>query len=95
MIKLYEILKGKDKSIKKLKGIEELDKIDLNEIKGDKILDIDLDYFNNSTNWRTADLKKEKVIIANLKKLKDFTKWNLITAALSPSFCGEDEDCLY
>lgn len=94
LIKLYEILKGKDKNIQRLKGVEELDIIDLKKLKGDKILDLDLDYFNNSTLWKTAELKNEEVIISNLKKLKGFTEWDLITVALSPSFCGEDDDCL-
>ena len=63
--------------------------------KQHEILDLDLDYFNNSLLYRTADLKNEDVIFSDLAALKAYTDWDLITVALSPDFCGEDQDCLY
>ncbi len=95
LIKLSEIIEGKDKSIKRIYGIEEMNLIYTSEIKGSKILDLDLDYFNNSGFYQTAELKKEQVIISNLKTLKYFSEWDLITVALSPDFCGEEEHCIY
>ncbi|MBG9456744.1 hypothetical protein ABE61_22710 [Lysinibacillus sphaericus] len=60
-----------------------------------KILDLDLDYFNDSDNLLFSNLKTDKVIKDNLRHLKEQHDWDLITVALSPSHCGGDQECLH
>lgn len=92
----FEYIKGKDKTISRFMGVEAFIKKNMSFREDqNKILDLDLDYFNNSRYWRTAELKEEESIRASLLALKKHTNWDMITVALSPDFCGEKEDCIY
>ncbi|MGC5324435.1 UPF0489 family protein [Brevibacillus sp. SYSU BS000544] len=55
-----------------------------NQMAQTKILDIDLDYFNLSKSSKDEIQK-------SLQDLRNFTKWDVITVALSPEFCGGNE----
>ncbi|WP_094702740.1 UPF0489 family protein [Brevibacillus laterosporus] len=59
------------------------------------ILDLDLDYFNRSNDCYDADLYPEKQIREELKALRNFFEWDLITVALSPFYCGGVEESNY
>jgi len=94
--KCFEYIEGQDKTISRFMGVEAFLKGSMPFREGQpKVLDLDLDYFNNSKFWRTAELKDEEVIRSALHVLKTYTNWDLITVALSPNFCGEYEDCVY
>lgn len=56
------------------------------------ILDLDLDYFNISNNTISPELMSENEIYRSLYKLKKMYKWDMITVALSPHFCGGDDN---
>ncbi|MCK6259517.1 UPF0489 family protein [Fictibacillus sp. KIGAM418] len=60
-----------------------------------KILDIDLDYFNKSQNLFAPDLMPEKEIRSILHDVMKMCKWDLVTVALSPIYCGGDEKAEY
>lgn len=96
LFKCFELINGQEKSISRFMGVQDfISKTVSFKEKQHEILDLDLDYFNNSLLYRTADLKNEDVIFSDLAALKAYTDWDLITVALSPDFCGEDQDCLY
>lgn len=60
------------------------------------ILDIDLDYFNDSTVYNgKPNIREEEQIIRNFNYLKKLADWNMITVALSPEYCGGEEACDY
>ncbi|MED4885424.1 hypothetical protein [Bacillus smithii] len=59
----------------------------------DLILDIDLDYFNLSNDLLQPELMDTERIISTLKYLRDLFDWSLITVALSPLYCGGDNEC--
>lgn len=60
------------------------------------ILDIDLDYFNESKCYSSKPgIMSESVIRKNLMYLKDLTTWDVITVALSPEHCGGKNACRY
>ncbi|MGG0287193.1 UPF0489 family protein [Peribacillus butanolivorans] len=62
----------------------------------DIILDLDLDYFNiNENNLVQDNLMEEQKIIENLTTLRDLYPWSLITVAISPFYCGGDDNALY
>ncbi|MEK5360747.1 UPF0489 family protein [Peribacillus castrilensis] len=52
------------------------------------VLDLDLDYF-----ILNDELLSESQIYQNLKLLKNLFNWDLITVALSPWYCGGEENC--
>ena len=94
--KCFEFIEGQDKTISRFMGVEAFLKRNMSFREDQtKILDLDLDYFNNSKERRTAELKDEEAIRTALQALKNYTDWDLITVALSPDFCGEYEDCIY
>ncbi|GAF20710.1 hypothetical protein JCM19047_363 [Bacillus sp. JCM 19047] len=94
--KCYELIKGHNKSIERFIGAEAFLRESWPFHKDQsKILDLDLDYFNNSTQLFSAELKGEGDIRSVLLGLKTYTDWDLITVALSPDYCGESKDCMY
>lgn len=94
--KCFEYIEGQDKIISRFMGVDAFLLRNMSFRDGQaKILDLDLDYFNNSKYWRTAELKDEEAIRTALHALKYYTDWDLITVAISPDFCGEYEDCIY
>ena len=62
--------------------------------KGSVILDLDLDVFaeHDQESGRIA-LKTEDQIREELAYLRDLHPYALVTVALSPSFCGGDDNC--
>ncbi|PGM93255.1 UPF0489 family protein [Bacillus cereus] len=67
-------------------------------ITGNKelILDLDLDYFNeNDNDLSKSNLMDEQKIIDNLTTLRDLYPWSLITVALSPIYCGGEDNATY
>lgn len=94
--KCYRRIEGQDKSIERYYSVEEyLEEIDLLPPNQSKILDLDLDYFNDSNNTLVPNLKSDEVIRDNLKRLKEHCDWDMITVALSPLYCGGDEECMH
>lgn len=64
--------------------------------KPDLILDLDLDYFaEEDIDTVTVNLIDEQKIIGNLTALRDLYPWSLITVALSPFYCGGEENAKY
>ncbi|MED4784712.1 UPF0489 family protein [Brevibacillus choshinensis] len=59
-----------------------------------KILDIDLDYFNLSEDV-TPRLQPIEEIRASLHTLRNLCQWDVITIALSPEYCGGEEEAAY
>lgn len=58
------------------------------------ILDLDLDVFKmNLSDLRDLELYPEKQIREQLQFLRGLHPYDMITVALSPSFCGGDENC--
>ncbi len=57
------------------------------------ILDLDLDYFNASNNLVEPILYSDEEIVQWLRYLRDMQPWDFITVALSPMYCGGDEQC--
>lgn len=55
------------------------------------ILDLDLDYFNLA-NSISPELMNENDVYRSLYKLKEMYEWDMITVALSPHFCGGDDN---
>lgn len=83
-------------------NIEEfIDDKDSDEVKTltknkELILDLDLDYFNgNKREIRSDNLMDEQKIIDNLTTLRDLYPWGLITVALSPYYCGGEDNAKY
>ena len=94
--KCYEKIKGKNKSIQRYLNVEDfLIVVDQLPMSQPKILDLDLDYFNDSDNCFYPDLKNDDVIKDNLRHLKNLCEWDIITVALSPHYCGGDKECLH
>lgn len=98
--KLFENLLRYDKNISRLKSIEDFEQsindFLLNLELSKTILDIDLDYFNDSDSFDSnPKLRSEEQIIKNLQYLKQLTNWDVITVALSPEYCGGEEACNY
>lgn len=56
-----------------------------------KILDIDLDFFNLSDTFYEPELMPDEVIKEILLELLNLCDWDLITVALSPIYCGGQE----
>ncbi|GAB0168169.1 hypothetical protein LSPCS325_16060 [Lysinibacillus sp. CTST325] len=60
------------------------------------ILDLDLDYFNDSDKYNSdSKLKTKDQTVRNLMYLKNLTDWDVITIALSPEYCGGEDECSY
>ncbi|MFX4301634.1 UPF0489 family protein [Alicyclobacillus tolerans] len=57
------------------------------------ILDLDLDYFNASNNVFEPMLFSDEEILKSLQYLRDIRQWDFVTVALSPMYCGGDEQC--
>lgn len=57
-----------------------------------RILDLDLDYFNKSHDGLFAQIEPLEQIRATLQKLKFLCDWELITVAISPEYCGGEEE---
>lgn len=92
----YEKIKEKNKSIQRYLNVEDfLIAVDQFPIDQPKILDLDLDYFNDSDNFLYSDLKSDDVIRDNLRQLKNLCEWDIITVALSPGHCGGKGECLH
>lgn len=95
-IKCYEQINGHEKTIQRFFSVEEyLDEVKSLPKEQTKILDLDLDYFNDSNNVFEPNLKSDDTIKSNLKELKEQCEWDIITVALSPRYCGGDENCLH
>lgn len=97
---LLNHLEKYDKHIYRFQSIEEfLEDKDtfLNQEDGKKlILDLDLDYFNDSNTYNSnPKLKNEQQIIKNLLDLRNLVDWTVITVALSPEHCGGEQACQY
>lgn len=97
---LLKNLESHNKSINRYQSIEEFDRnggISLIEKSNQKlILDLDLDYFNDSKRYNSEpNLKDEVQIVNNLEYLRDVANWDAITVALSPEHCGGEEPCEY
>ncbi|MCF6412041.1 UPF0489 family protein [Pseudalkalibacillus salsuginis] len=60
-----------------------------------RILDIDLDYFNKAGDSFSVELATETEIKTELSFLLHLCKWDLITVALSPVYCGGDDIAEY
>ncbi|MDR4291024.1 hypothetical protein CN440_28100 [Bacillus cereus] len=60
-----------------------------------KILDLDLDYFISHQEPDSTELMPKKEIQKILSELLELCEWDLITVALSPSYCGGDENAEY
>lgn len=96
--KVKMLLEHKEYTGDRLESIEELMQSLDNKlskyIKGKPvILDLDLDYFNLSNNLFEPELIDDDVIRKKLRQLKDLYEWDLITVALSPIYCGGDDEC--
>lgn len=65
--------------------------LDSHQMAQTKILDIDLDYFNLSKQFDCPQFLPKDDIQKSLQDLRNFTKWDVITVALSPEFCGGNE----
>lgn len=94
LFRCYEQIKGQQKSITRFTCVEDYLTSTIPSIES-KILDLDLDYFNDSTTTLEADLKEETVIRANLQALKEQCDWDVLTVALSPLYCSGEEECKY
>lgn len=57
------------------------------------ILDLDLDYFNLSDDLHNPILMEAEIIKEHLKYLRDLYDWDLITVAMSPIYCGGEDEC--
>lgn len=57
-----------------------------------KILDIDLDYFNLSQSLYNAQLMDDEIVSETITELLELCEWDLITVALSPMYCGGNEN---
>jgi hypothetical protein len=57
-----------------------------------RILDLDLDYFNPSQSLYDAQLMDDLYVRQTISELLKLCKWDLITVALSPMFCGGNEN---
>ncbi|WP_312130780.1 UPF0489 family protein [Lysinibacillus capsici] len=93
-------IKENNKKIIRYESLEEYEhenKSSLESINGKhKILDLDLDYFNDSVKFNSEPkLRSKEQIIRNLKYLRNLVDWDVITVALSPEFCGGEEACNY
>ncbi|MED1713453.1 UPF0489 family protein [Bacillus paralicheniformis] len=78
--------------------VENKDSLEVKRIIEGKnlILDLDLDYFNeNENNLLQNNLMDEQKIIERLTILRGLYSWSLITVALSPVYCGGDENADY
>ncbi len=94
--KCYEKIQDKGKTIQRFFTVEEyLNAVESLPIEQSKILDLDLDYFNDSNNIFEPNLKSDVVIRDNLIQLKEHCDWDIITVALSPLYCGGEEECLH
>ncbi len=98
--KLLDNLEKHNKRIYRYQSIEEFkfnQETFLKNERGKKlILDIDLDYFNDSNSYNSnPNLKSEPQIIENLVYLRNLANWDVITVALSPEFCGGEDACKY
>lgn len=96
LYKCQEKIAGKNKSINRYLSIEEF----ISNAKPlpdgqSKILDIDLDYFNDSNSFSYSDLKSDEVIKKNLTDIKNLYDWDIVTVALSPLYCGSYEACIH
>lgn len=60
-----------------------------------KILDVDLDYFNESDDVNDPKLKPIHQIRESLQKLRGFTDWDVITVAISPEYCGGNSEATF
>lgn len=56
-----------------------------------KILDLDLDFFNLSNEFYEPQLMPDEEVREVLKEILNLCEWDLITVALSPLFCGGQE----
>lgn len=90
--KCHEYIQGKNKSIKRYLGTQEFLNSKENHFRKNqqKILDLDLDFFNNSNTYFEAELQNEEQIQSQLLLLKKMTEWDLITVAVSPGYSGEE-----
>jgi len=96
LTKCFEKIEGLNKTIQRFYSVEDyLTSFNSLPANQSKILDLDLDYFNDSNNVLEPNLKNEEIIRENLKQLKENCEWDLITVALSPRYCGGDDECLY
>lgn len=97
-IEHFQNVTENNKGIFRYKFVEEFakDKAQILSKENDNslILDIDLDYFNMGNSVITKLMEKSR-IKHNLIFLRDLFNWDLITVALSPSFCGGDRECQY
>lgn len=91
--KFADIIKGKIKFINRWNGIMDITKSSRDNTDKIKILDLDIDYFNNATTLATSgyvakEFKQENIMKSELKALKEYTDWDIITVAISPYYSG-------
>lgn len=96
--KFADIIKGKTKIINRWNGIMDITNSSRDNTDKIKILDldIDIDYFNNATTLATSgyvakEFKQENIIKSELKALKEYTDWDIITVAISPYYSGYED----
>ncbi|WP_413521599.1 hypothetical protein [Brochothrix thermosphacta] len=94
--KFADIIKGKTKIINRWNGIMDITNSSRDNTDKIKILDLDIDYFNNATTLATSgyvakEFKQENIIKSELKALKEYTDWDIITVAISPYYSGYED----
>ncbi|WP_198135822.1 UPF0489 family protein [Pontibacillus chungwhensis] len=83
--------------IEKVKRVYTFDEFDLGEFNqlaqnNSKILNIDLDYFNESDDLFEPSLMRDNKVKGILEQLMNACKWDLITVAISPLYCGGEPE---
>lgn len=101
---MYETLKRKDCTAHRVKYIEDFEyeythypdflRKHFFENKS-LVLDLDLDYFNDTDDLFEDNIMEEERIKENLIYLRDNFAWDLITVALSPLYCGSEANSQY
>jgi hypothetical protein len=75
-------------------GVVAENKESLLNLPGSVTLDLDLDVFKlNLSDYKDTALVSEDLIRTQLQFLRDYYPYDLITVALSPAFCGGDDNC--
>lgn len=93
--KIDQILKGNDYKGQRYQCIEDL----ILPSDCQLILDLDLDYFVKQVQDDDGIFKEvvaqEGKIRQDLTKLKEMARWDFITVALEPYYCGGDDNCRF
>ena len=84
-------VKFSEKSIERYMGVRKFVSHCVDWSNDFTLLDLDLDYFNNSNTLWESNLKNDDEIRSELRLLKDYTEWDVITIAISPGYSGEEQ----